>query len=121
MVSRDLGNPDAHSPAISTVLTLDRLRRMADEISTLRSAGPRSVELETWQANVKILLSDYFGNTSEQYRFFEGIWFTLTCPRKARPEIIEDLEYRRKTMQRRSIDEDGAVYGGTDHRRGEAA
>jgi hypothetical protein len=30
--------------------------------------------------------------------------------------IIQDLEYRRKTMQRRTIDEGGTVYGGTGDR-----
>jgi predicted nucleotide-binding protein len=73
---RNSGSPKQQVPTIDSKLAVKRLTRLLEELPGIRSAGPRSAKLDTWEGNVKIVLSQYFGENSVPYREFASIWFS---------------------------------------------
>jgi len=67
--------PTTHHPSIPPELALKRLERLREQISDVRSKGPRSPELATWEKNVKIVLAELYGESSLIWRDFNSIWF----------------------------------------------
>jgi predicted nucleotide-binding protein len=65
-----------HQPIISADLALRKLRRLLDQVEEVRSSGRDSATLQTWKGNVRIVLSEFYGETSIPYREFAGIRFS---------------------------------------------
>ena len=73
---RNIASPKSQGPTIDSLLAVKRLTRLLEQIPEVRSAGPRSAVLDTWEGNVKIVLSQYFGEGSVPFREFAGIRFS---------------------------------------------
>ncbi len=91
---RGKGTPTPHVPTIPPDLTQKRLQRMLEEIPDVRSAGPRASKLNTWQGNIKVVLSQYYGEESVVYREFSGIWFApgIYYDDQPQSEFVEALD-----------------------------
>jgi hypothetical protein len=63
-------------PSIPPEVALRRLQKFFSQISEVRSKGYDSNEFLTWQSDVKIVLSSFYGGGSLVFREFDGIWFT---------------------------------------------
>jgi predicted nucleotide-binding protein len=75
-----------HHPTISPQIALKRLQRLLDQIPEIRSRGHSSPEISTWQGNVKIVLSELYGEDSLIFKEFDGIWFSPIMIYSGQPE-----------------------------------
>jgi hypothetical protein len=72
---RSVADSQPH-PSILPEIALRRLQKYFFQISEVRSKGYDSNDFLTWQSNVKIVLSSFYGGGSLVFREFDGIWFT---------------------------------------------
>ncbi len=77
MVKVRRGSPAeiAHHPTISPQLALKRLQKLLDQLPEIRSAGHRSTALLIWDKNVKIVLAEFYGESSLIFKAFDRIRF----------------------------------------------
>ncbi|MGA8733257.1 MAG: nucleotide-binding protein [Terriglobales bacterium] len=79
-------SPTQHHPTISPEIALKRLQKLLDQIPDVRSRGHASPELSTWQGNIKIVLSELYGENSLIFKEFKGIWFSPGMFYQGQPE-----------------------------------
>jgi len=78
--------PTPHKPAISPDLALRKLRRLFEETPEIRAGGRKSPAFSTWEGNIKIALSEFYGETSLAFKAFDRIWFTPGVYYQGQPE-----------------------------------
>jgi predicted nucleotide-binding protein len=81
---RPSGN--AHQPAIPQEMALKKLQQLLEQIPEVRASGHDSALLSTWERNVKIVLAEFYGETSLVFREFDGIWFTCQFSYQGQPK-----------------------------------
>jgi predicted nucleotide-binding protein len=76
-----------HSPTLTAAIALKRLRKLLDQITSLRGArGRNSPEFETWEGNIKLLLANFYGLPSPADTEFRSIWFSPGMYHAGQPE-----------------------------------
>jgi hypothetical protein len=75
-----------HQPTISPALALKRLQKLLDQIPEIRAGDRYSASLSTWQGNLKIVLSELYGENSLVFKEFDRIWFSPAVTYKGQPE-----------------------------------
>jgi len=83
---RDAQTSTHHQPTISPDMALRRLEKLLAQIPEIRSGGHGSSSLSTWEGNVKIVLSELYGENSLVFKEFAKIWFTPAMYYDGQPE-----------------------------------
>jgi predicted nucleotide-binding protein len=74
--ARQDATPVSHHSTISPELALKRLQKLLEQIPEIHANGHGSPALSTWEGNVKIVLSELYGENSLVFKEFDGIWFS---------------------------------------------
>jgi predicted nucleotide-binding protein len=83
---RDAPTSVLHQPTISPDLALKRLQKLLGQIPEVRGSGHRSSALSIWERDVKIVLSELYGENSLVFKEFSRIWFTPGMYYDGQPE-----------------------------------
>jgi predicted nucleotide-binding protein len=67
--------PEPHRPTISPELALKKLEKLLEQIPEVRAGGHDSHVLSTWEGNAKIVLGEFYGESSLPFREFRRIAF----------------------------------------------
>ena len=65
-----------HHPSISPEMALKKLQKLLEQIPQIRSGGDGSAGFSTWEKNVKIVLAEFYGESSLIFKQFSGISFS---------------------------------------------
>jgi predicted nucleotide-binding protein len=85
-VRRGAATSGPHHPTISPELALKRLQKLLDQMPEIRSSGRNSAAVSTWLRNVKIVLSEWYGQNSLVFTEFDGIWFSPGIMYEGQPD-----------------------------------
>jgi Predicted nucleotide-binding protein containing TIR-like domain len=69
------GTTGPHHPTISPQIALRRLERLLEQIQEVQSQGWESTAVSKWASDVKIVLGEFYGESSLHFREFERISF----------------------------------------------
>jgi predicted nucleotide-binding protein len=83
---RDAPTSVPHQPTISPGLALKRLQKLLDQIPEIRRSGHGSPTLPTWEGNVRIVLSELYGENSLVFKQFGRISFSPVMFYSGQPE-----------------------------------
>jgi predicted nucleotide-binding protein len=79
------GSPQPHRPSITAEMALRRLEKLLQQIPTVRRDGVDSPLFSNWEGEVKIALSDFYGDASTQFDQFNSIWFSPQVTSRSTP------------------------------------
>jgi predicted nucleotide-binding protein len=66
-----------HIPTLTPAIALKRMRVLLEQINSLQGLTEKNTpEFDTWEQNVKLVLTDFYGAPSPFSDAFESIWFT---------------------------------------------
>ena len=80
------GDLQPHVPTITPGTALRRFERLFQQISTVRRDGIDSPLFSNWEGEVKIVLSDFYGDGSTQFDQFNSIWFSPQFTSRSTPQ-----------------------------------
>jgi predicted nucleotide-binding protein len=86
--------PAFDKTAVDPKVAFNKLAALTDKISQLKGQTAISPEYGAWASDVRIALTKFYGEDSEEYVRFKGIWFTpgVSYPGQPDSEIVEAFD-----------------------------